>query len=146
MGCDALQSNALTLKLLFLLRDRSLTPPNSPLLRVRTSRIVLFLLIQLLGFGATFAVVQTIASIGFPVIILLLVPLRSAILPYLPFTDEELRALDGPTASPFVSSFDESARCVENIDGCVRRQWSLSVARYDHRSRWLEKRGVKVNS
>ena len=115
MGCDALQSNGLTLKLLFLLRDRSLSFPSntspSPLHRVRPSRIALFLLIQLLGFGATFAVVQTIASIGFPIIILLLVPLRSAILPYLPFTEEELRALDGPTASPFVSSVEVPVLC-----------------------------------
>ena len=42
------------------------------------------------------------AAIGFPVIILLLVPLRAIAVPRLPFTDEELAILDGPTASPFV--------------------------------------------
>lgn len=43
------------------------------------------------------------AAIGFPVIIMLLVPLRAIVVPRLPFTDEELAILDGPTASPFVS-------------------------------------------
>ena len=43
------------------------------------------------------------AAIGFPVVILLLVPLRALVVPRLPFTDEELAILDGPTASPFVS-------------------------------------------
>jgi hypothetical protein len=43
------------------------------------------------------------AAIGFPVVILLLVPLRALLVPRLPFTDEELAILDGPTASPFVS-------------------------------------------
>ena len=43
-----------------------------------------------------------LAAIGFPVIILLLVPIRSLLVPRLPFTAEELAILDGPTASPFV--------------------------------------------
>lgn len=44
-----------------------------------------------------------VASIGFPIVIALLIPLRTFIVPMLPFTDEELSILDGPTASPFVS-------------------------------------------
>lgn len=43
-----------------------------------------------------------LAAIGFPVIILLLIPLRTLVVPRLPFTAEELAILDGPTASPFV--------------------------------------------
>jgi hypothetical protein len=34
---------------------------------------------------------------------MLLIPLRIFLIPRLPFTDEELAILDGPTASPFVS-------------------------------------------
>lgn len=101
MGVDALLSNGITLRILYLLRDRHLTPISEPLRKVRKSRIVLFTVIQLIGFGATFAIVQTIASIGFPIIILLLVPLRTSIIPLLPFTPEELAILDRPTASPF---------------------------------------------
>lgn len=45
----------------------------------------------------------TTAAIGFPVIIMALVPLRVLLVPRLPFTPEELAILDGPAASPFVS-------------------------------------------
>lgn len=101
MGADALQGNGITRKLLYFFRDKALTPADEPLRRVRKSRILLFVAVQLAGFGATFAVTQTIAAIGFPVIILLLVPLRTLVIPRLPFTDDELAILDGPTASPF---------------------------------------------
>ncbi len=49
-------------------------------------------------------VTQTIAAIGFPIIITLLVPVRVFILPRLGFSQEELDILDGPVASPFVSA------------------------------------------
>lgn len=121
MGLDALRANGITEKILFLLRDRSLTSPSDPLHKVRKSRIVLFTVIELMAFGATMAIVQTIgtnlpglalyflnsltnaAAIGFPLIIMALVPLRVLLVPRLPFTPEELSILDGPTASPFVS-------------------------------------------
>ena len=64
MGVDALQGNGITLKLLYLLRDESLTPPDEPLRKVRTSRLVLFVVVQLIGFGATFAITQTIGAFG----------------------------------------------------------------------------------
>lgn len=62
MGADALQGNGITLKLLYLVRDRSLTPPDEPLGNVRKSRLVLFVAIQLVAFGATFAITQTIGT------------------------------------------------------------------------------------
>ncbi|KAI0754610.1 anion exchanging protein [Daedaleopsis nitida] len=101
MGVDALQGNGITRKLLYFLRDKALTPADEPLRRVRRSRILLFVAVQLVGFGATMAITQTIAAIGFPIVILLLVPVRTYLVPRLPFTEEELSVLDGPTASPF---------------------------------------------
>ncbi|KAK4688637.1 boron transporter, partial [Tremellales sp. Uapishka_1] len=101
MGTDALLSSGVTAKMLYLIKDRRLSSPVDPLHRVRKSRIVLFTLIELLGFGATFAITQTIAAIGFPIIIMLLVPLRVLIVPRLGFTEKELGILDGPTAGPF---------------------------------------------
>lgn len=101
MGADALQGNGVTNKILFLLREPTLIEAKEPLLRVRRSRVLLFVLVQLAGFGATFAIVQTIAAIGFPVIILLLIPLRSMAMPLMPFTQEEFAIMDRPTASPF---------------------------------------------
>ncbi|KAK7689825.1 hypothetical protein QCA50_006464 [Cerrena zonata] len=101
MGADALEGNGITRKILYFFRDEALTPIDEPLRKVRKSRILLFVAVQLAGFGATMAVTQTIAAIGFPIIILLLVPLRTFVIPRLPFTEEELGILDGPTASPF---------------------------------------------
>ncbi|KUJ19783.1 anion exchange family protein [Mollisia scopiformis] len=101
MGVQALESNGITLKLLFLLKDSSLTPASEPLKRItRRKAIWIFVGIQLLGFGATFAITQTIAAVGFPIIILGLVPVRTVLLPRW-FAEGELRVLDQPTASPF---------------------------------------------
>ncbi|KAG2365145.1 HCO3 transporter family-domain-containing protein [Suillus spraguei] len=83
MGANALKGNGVTTKLL------------------QEIRLLMFVAIQLVAFGATFVVTQSIAAIGFPIIILLLVPLRTYVIPRLPFTQEELSILDGPTASPF---------------------------------------------
>jgi len=125
MGLDALNTNGITTKIYYLIRDRATVSPKEPFRKVRRSRLLLFVVVQLLGFGATMAVTQTIgmldlftsylhqthpltatlpAAIGFPIVILLLIPLRAVIIPKLPFTVEELAVLDRPTASPFVSS------------------------------------------
>jgi len=102
MGVQALAGNGITLKLLFLAKDRELTDASDPLSRLdRRSAIWAFVVLELIGFGATFAITQTIAAIGFPIIIMLLVPIRTWILPKW-FREDELRALDGPTAGSFV--------------------------------------------
>ncbi|CEL08001.1 Putative Anion exchange family protein [Aspergillus calidoustus] len=101
MGVQALQGNGITQKLIFLAQDRDLTPRSDRLKGLeRRSAIWVFVILELIGFGGTFAITQTIAAIGFPVIILFLIPVRSFLLPRW-FTQEELSALDGPTASPF---------------------------------------------
>lgn len=43
------------------------------------------------------------AAIGFPVLIMLLLPTRTILVPRMSFTRQELAILDGPTASSFVS-------------------------------------------
>ncbi|ETS76991.1 transporter [Pestalotiopsis fici W106-1] len=101
MGYQALEGNGITAKILFLCRDKALTPPSHPLRRIRRRAAVWwFVALELVGFGATFAITQTVAAIGFPVFILALIPVRALLLPRL-FTPEELGLLDGPTASPF---------------------------------------------
>lgn len=103
MGTDALLSSGVTEKMLYLIRDRQAISPSHPLNGVRRSRIFIFLLVELVGFGATFAVTQTIAAIGFPIIIMALVPVRIWVVPRLGISKEELDILDGPVASAFVS-------------------------------------------
>lgn len=101
MGVQALEGNGITQKLIFLAQDKHFTPASNPLKRLKRRYMIwAFVILELVGFGATFAITQTIAAIGFPVIILLLIPVRSFLLPYW-FTREELGALDAPTASPF---------------------------------------------
>ena len=101
MGVQALEGNGITTKLFFIFSDRNLTLPTDPLRRVRKKVLWGFVAIQLLGFGATFAVTQTIAAVGFPIVIFLLVPLRSFLMPRW-FSAEELGLMDGPTAGEFV--------------------------------------------
>lgn len=101
MGVQALQANGITQKLIFLAQDKNLTPVSNPLKQLkRRSAIWNFVILQITVFGATFAITQTLAAIGFPVFIILLIPIRSFLLPYW-FTHEELAVLDSPTASPF---------------------------------------------
>ncbi|KAI2641685.1 HCO3 transporter family-domain-containing protein [Hypomontagnella submonticulosa] len=101
MGYQALEGNGITAKLLFLCRDRALTPGGHPLSRIpRRAAVWSFVAIELLAFGATFAITQTVAAVGFPVVILALIPVRALVLPRV-FTPHELGILDAPTASPF---------------------------------------------
>ncbi|KAK4453643.1 HCO3 transporter family-domain-containing protein [Podospora aff. communis PSN243] len=127
MGFQALQANGITAKLLFLARDEALTPSSEPLRSIaRRFAIWLFVGIELVGFGATFAITQTVAAVGFPVFIFALIPVRALLLPRW-LTPEELAVLDGPTASPFtmesvggvyggVSSTDRSVESVVVVE------------------------------
>ncbi|KAK8058318.1 hypothetical protein PG994_008766 [Apiospora phragmitis] len=75
MGYQALEGNGITVKILFLCRDQSLTPRAHPLKQIpRRGAIWAFVALELVGFGATFAITQTVAA---------------------------LSILDEPTASPF---------------------------------------------
>jgi hypothetical protein len=146
MGVDALLANGMTHKIKYLLQDKHLTSRRDPLRKVRKSRIWLFLAVQLIGFGATFAITQTIggliyilfpalliylrlAAIGFPVIIMLLLPVRILLVPRLPFTSEELSILDGPAASPFVSPvpFVFPLKSTHHAGCTIFRPWSPLV-------------------
>jgi hypothetical protein len=101
MGIQALEANGITVKLVFLAKDRHLTSRSDPLVRVeRRKAIWVFAALELIGFGATFAITQTIAAIGFPVFIFLYIPLRTFVMPQW-FKPQELGLLDAPTASPF---------------------------------------------
>lgn len=102
MGVQALEGNGITQKLLYLARDKNLTDATDPLARIDRQRAIwIFVVIELIGFGATFAISQTIAAIGFPVFLILLIVARSWLMPKW-FREDELRALDAPTAGPFV--------------------------------------------
>ena len=114
MGVQALEGNGITQKLLYLCRDKSLTPATHPLSRVRRKQAIWYFVgLELLGFGATFAISQTIAAIGFPIIILLLIPVRAFLMPKY-FSADELALLDSPTASPFTMESVSGGTCGPN--------------------------------
>lgn len=62
MGTDALRGSGVTAKFLYLIQDNSLVPLHEPLRKVRPSMVWLFLAIELVGFGATMAITQTIGK------------------------------------------------------------------------------------
>ncbi len=127
MGVQALEGNGITLKMIYLAKDRGLTAASDPLSRIsRKKAIWFFVALELVGFGATFAITQTIAAIGFPVFILLLIPVRTSLLPKY-FTNEELSLLDAPTASPFTmenvgGNFGEVADALRHGAGEMERR------------------------
>lgn len=84
-------------KLLFLTREPRFIPSSEPLLSVPRRKIGFYVFWQCLGVALTVGISQTIAAIGFPVLIIALIPLRWKVIPRW-FTPQELRLLDQPTA------------------------------------------------
>ncbi|KAI0881027.1 HCO3 transporter family-domain-containing protein [Annulohypoxylon maeteangense] len=117
MGYQALEGNGITAKLLFLLRDHALTPGGHPLAAIRRRAAVwAFVGIELAAFAATFAITQTVAAVGFPVVILALIPVRALVLPRW-FTMRELGVLDAPTASMFTMESVGGSYAAEGVSG-----------------------------
>ncbi|GAA5910691.1 Bor1p [Sporobolomyces salmoneus] len=98
VGWGSVEGNGIVHKTLYLLRDPNLIPADHPLKEIKKSSILKFIGVQWLFFAAIIAISETIAGIGFPVIIILLIPLRHFTLPKY-FTPFELSVLDAPTAN-----------------------------------------------
>lgn len=94
LGVEGLRDNGFSARLLFLFMDRagrgSVATPWATLPRLVVAR---FTLLQLLIVAVIFAVSQTKVGIAFPILIVLLVPLRLLVLPKL-FSAHTLEALD----------------------------------------------------
>ncbi|KAL9130999.1 MAG: hypothetical protein Q9217_000941 [Psora testacea] len=97
VGWGSIESNGILKRLVWLVREPRFVQPRDPLLTIRRSRIGLYLFWQALGVLSTVAISQTIAAIGFPVLIIAMIPLRWKILPKM-FTAQELTVLDALTA------------------------------------------------
>lgn len=94
----SIESNAIVHKLMFLLTERRFVPHNEPLLGIPKRRIGHFVAWQCLVVLACVAISQTIAAIGFPILIISLIPLRWKLFPRW-FTASELKAMDALTAT-----------------------------------------------
>jgi hypothetical protein len=97
VGWGSIESNGMTTKLLFLARERRFMSRAHPLFLCRRQKIWLYLACQAVGVVACVAISQTIAAIGFPVLICALIPFRWLVMRRW-FTSEELDAMDALTA------------------------------------------------
>lgn len=98
VGWGSVEGSEIVHKTLFLLRDRRQTPPRHPLFHLKRASILRYVAIQWFFFAAIIAISETIAGIGFPVVITILIPVRYYWVPRL-LTAEELAVLDAPAAN-----------------------------------------------
>jgi boron transporter len=98
VGWGSIEGNGIIHKLLFLCTERRFIQPDEPLLKVSKRRILHFVFYQLLTWASSVAISQTIAAIGFPVIVTALIPFRVYVIPKI-FTAEELAIMDSLTAT-----------------------------------------------
>lgn len=99
MGIQGLIGNVIINRILWLFTDRLKKEPNSPLHQIPRKSLILFIILGLIGFAGEFAITNTIAAIGFPIVLLLTV-LVTFLFPYL-FTKEHLEILDPNVAQTF---------------------------------------------
>lgn len=97
VGFPGIGGNAMTSNVLFVMSERRFIDPNDPRLDIPRRRILLHESWRIFAVAASVAISQTIAAIGFPVIILSLIPLRWKLYPRW-FTQQEMDILDAPTA------------------------------------------------
>ncbi|GME54975.1 putative hco3- transporter family protein [Neofusicoccum parvum] len=98
VGWGSIESNGILKKLIFLMAENRFIQRDEPLLRVEKRNIWWYIGFQIFGVAACVAISQTIAAIGFPVLICALIPLRTHVLPKV-FAREELEVLDDLTAN-----------------------------------------------
>lgn len=98
VGWGSIGGNGITANLFYIFKEKQFIDPAEPRLKMKNSRIAYYIMFQFAGVFTSVAISQTIAAIGFPVIIISLIPLRWLILPRI-FTEEELLILDAPTAN-----------------------------------------------
>lgn len=97
VGWGGLEGNGIMAKILYLIREPRFVQRSEPLRQIPKSRIAFYLFWQIGGVAVTVGMSQTIAAIGFPVLITALIPLRWKVLPMM-FSKEELAVMDAPTA------------------------------------------------
>lgn len=83
---------------MYLQAEKRFVQCDEPMLLVRRQKIILYIAMQIFGVAACVAVSHTLAAIGFPVLIILLIPFRIVIVPRW-FTLKELQVLDDFTAT-----------------------------------------------
>ncbi|XP_070841611.1 anion exchange protein 2b [Chaetodon trifascialis] len=103
MGVMSLNGIQLTERMMLLLMPPKYHPDHTYVRKVRTLRMHLFTCIQLVCLGVLWAVMSTQASLAFPFVLILTVPVKMFLLRRI-FTVREIACLDADDAEP---KFDE---------------------------------------
>ena len=98
VGWGSIEGKGPAMKILFLLREKRFQQPDDPLLKIKKKAIGKFVGCQLLAWAACVAISQTIAAIGFPVLIVAMIPFRWIVMPKM-FSRLELEVMDNMTAT-----------------------------------------------
>jgi hypothetical protein len=118
VGWGSIEGNGIVENALYICRETRFVSPQEPRLTLKKSRIALYIMFQLLGVAFSVAISQTIGALGFPVIIVSLIPLRWVILPRI-FTEHELLVLDAPTADADVVLASSGSRVAKAVRGAM---------------------------
>ncbi|KAK4152170.1 boron transporter 1 [Chaetomidium leptoderma] len=98
VGWGSIESNGILQKFIYLQAEERFIQWDEPLLQVRKRKIWLYIAIQFSAVAACVAISHTLAAIGFPVLITLLIPFRILVIPRW-FALHELQVLDDFTAT-----------------------------------------------
>ncbi|XP_057178634.1 anion exchange protein 2b isoform X2 [Triplophysa rosa] len=103
MGVMSLNGIQLTERVLLLLMPPKYHPDHIYVRKVRTLRMHLFTAVQVVCLGVLWAVMSTVASLAFPFVLIMTVPVKMFVLPRI-FSSREMQCLDADDAEP---TFDE---------------------------------------
>ncbi|MBN3299284.1 B3A2 protein, partial [Amia calva] len=103
MGVMSLNGIQLYDRILLLLMPPKYHPDESFVRKVRTLRMHLFTAVQVVCLAVLWAVMSTVASLAFPFVLILTVPVKMFLLPRI-FSAREMQCLDADEAEP---TFDE---------------------------------------
>uniref|UniRef100_A0A8B9RG00 Anion exchange protein n=1 Tax=Astyanax mexicanus TaxID=7994 RepID=A0A8B9RG00_ASTMX len=99
MGVMSLNGIQLTERMMLLLMPPKYHPDHTYVRKVRTLRMHLFTVFQIVCLAVLWAVMTTVASLAFPFLLILTVPLRMFLLPRI-FSQREMQCLDAEDAEP----------------------------------------------
>ncbi|XP_056306982.1 anion exchange protein 2b [Danio aesculapii] len=103
MGVMSLNGIQMTERILLLLMPPKYHPDHTYVRKVRTLRMHLFTAIQVVCLAVLWAVMSTVASLAFPFVLIMTVPVKMFLLPRI-FSNREMQCLDADDAEP---TFDE---------------------------------------
>uniref|UniRef100_A0AAR2JMC5 Anion exchange protein n=1 Tax=Pygocentrus nattereri TaxID=42514 RepID=A0AAR2JMC5_PYGNA len=103
MGVMSLNGIQLTERMMLLLMPPKYHPDHTYVRKVRTLRMHLFTVVQMVCLAVLWAVMTTVASLAFPFLLILTVPLRKFLLPRI-FNHRELQCV----SFPLVHSYNEN--------------------------------------